>query len=190
MLHANPISYGFPTSGAPVMADFATTNVAGMKVVVARRRGEQVPPGSIIDKNGNPTTDPEKFFDGGMHVPFGGHKGYAIMVASEFLSHILVGSEDYVEPGFDNAVLAAQGVSMLVFKADLFRPMADVVKNADEMVARLHAVPPAPGFKEVLAPGDMEARTRAVREREGVPMPDDILKPLNEMAVALGIPTL
>ncbi len=190
VLHTNPISWGFPTSGEPVMADFATTSVAGMKIVVARRRGEQLPPGCIIDKEGNPTTDPDKFFDGGMHVAFGGHKGYAIQVASEFLSHILVGSEKYAEAGFDSPILAKQGVSMFVFKADLFRPMAELLESGDEMLARLHAVPPAPGFKEVLAPGDMESRARAVREREGIPMPDDILKPLNEMAVALKIPTL
>ncbi len=190
VLHTNPISYGFPTTGAPVMADFATTNVAGMKVVVARRRHEQLPPGCVIDKHGNPTTDPEEFYDSGMHLPFGGHKGYAIMVASEFLSHILVGSEGYAEAGFDNPILAKQGVSMFVFKADLFRPMAELLQSADEFVGRLHAVPPAPGFKEVLAPGDMESRTRAVREREGIPMPDDILKPLNELAAALEIPAL
>ena len=99
VLHTNPLSIGFPAGEeTPMVMDFATTVGSGSKIMVARDRKERLPPGSIIDKHGNPSTDPEDFINGGAHLPFGGHKGYAIMLAVEFLGRILTGSDDYAEP--------------------------------------------------------------------------------------------
>ena len=62
--------------------DFATTTASGVKVANASKK--ILPAGWIVDKAGNPSTDAEDFFDGGGYVPFGGHKGYALMVGAEF----------------------------------------------------------------------------------------------------------
>jgi len=57
-LHTNPISMGFPSGGeTPTMFDFATTTISGVKVDNARRRGEPLPAGCIVDSDGRPTTD-------------------------------------------------------------------------------------------------------------------------------------
>jgi len=48
-------------------------------------------------------------------------------------------------------------------------------------------MPPAPGFEEVLVPGDPELRTRAVRKREGIPIPDDLWQQLVDLAALPGI---
>ena len=45
--------------------------------MVARARKEPVPEGWILDKHGEPTTDVEEFYDGGMLLPFAGRwSGY------------------------------------------------------------------------------------------------------------------
>ena len=187
LLHTNPFSMGFPAGDERrMMFDFATTNLSGVKIINAQRRGEQLPPGSIIDKDGNPTTNPNDFFDGGAYLPFGGHKGYALMMAVELLGRIFTGADALVEEG-RGGLMAHQGVTMVVFKADLFQPLDEYASRADELIRRTRAIPPAPGFKEVLAPGDPEARTRADRQRNGIPIADDIWEPIVEVAASLGI---
>ena len=136
-----------------MMFDWATTALSGVKVDNAYHRGEQLPPNSIVDKDGVPTTNPDDFFAGGAHLPFGGHKGYTLMMTAEYLGRIFTGSDSYVETGRAGAIMRHQGVSMMAIKADLFQPFADYAERADEMERRVRAVPPAPGFDEVLAPG-------------------------------------
>jgi LDH2 family malate/lactate/ureidoglycolate dehydrogenase len=56
------------------------------------------------------------------------------------------------------------------------------------MLGDLRAIPPAPGFDEVLAPGDPEARAREERERSGIPVAPALWQTLNELSDELGVP--
>jgi LDH2 family malate/lactate/ureidoglycolate dehydrogenase len=175
LLHTNPISMGFPAGEEPrMMFDFATTALAGVKVDNAQRRGETLPAGAIVDREGRPTTNPNDFFEGGGHQPFGGHKGYAISMAAEFFGRILTGSSTYADPDRAGPVLRHQGVTFILVRADLFRLLADYERDADEMERRTRAVPPAAGFAEVLVPGDPEWRSRLERRTNGIPVEDAI----------------
>ncbi len=188
VLHTNPVAMAFPSDEeSSMMFDFATTTASGVKVVNAFRKKEAVPPGWIVDKDGSPTTNPADFFDGGGHVPFGGHKGYAMMMAGEYLGRILTGANDFVEKGRAGAINRHQGVTMTVMKADLFRPLEDFTREADEMERRVRAIPPAPGFDEVLAPGDLEDRTRTTRRRDGIPIEDEVWESLLEAAASVEV---
>jgi LDH2 family malate/lactate/ureidoglycolate dehydrogenase len=188
VLNTNPLAMGFPSEEEPpVVLDFATTTIAISRIVLAQTTDQQLPPGSIVDKDGRPTTDPAAFSAGGSLLPFGGHKGYALMVAIELLGRVLTGADGYTEPNRGGPFLGHQGVTLLAFRADLFQPAADFVRRADELHRRLHAVPPAAGFEEVLVPGDPESRARAARKRDGIPIPDDIWKSLTELAKSLGV---
>ena len=188
VLHTNPVAMGFPAGEErPMTFDFATAALSGVKVTNAYRRHEQLPPGCIVDKDGNPTTDPNDFFAGGAHAPFGGHKGYALMMAAEVLGRVLSGSDAFAEADRGGAVMRHQGVAMMVFRADLFQPFADYGRRMDELQRRVRAVPPAPGFKEVLIPGDPEARARVVRQRDGIPVAADVWESLTDLAAALDV---
>ena len=188
ILHTNPLAIGFPAGEEPPMVlDFATTAVAGVKVTMARRDNKRLPQGSIVDKNGNPTTDPADFFNGGAHLPFGGHKGYAIMLAVEALGRVLSGSDSYAEAHRGGIFHRHQGITLMVFRSDLFQPMADFNRRADELERRMRAVPPAPGFQEVLVPGDLEYRARQRRQHDGIPVSDEDWKSLTDLATSLGV---
>jgi LDH2 family malate/lactate/ureidoglycolate dehydrogenase len=188
VLHTNPVSFGFPAGEeTPMIIDFATTAASGVKVNLARDRKQQLPPGWIVDKDGNPTTNPDDFFEGGGHLPFGDHKGYALMMAVEFLGRIFTGTDAFAEADRGGPILRHQGVSMIVLRADLFQSLADYVERVDEMERRVRAIPPAPGFKEVLVPGDPEARTRAIRQQQGIPIPDDNWRQLVDVAESVGV---
>ena len=188
VLHTNPVAFGFPLSdGNRMMFDFATTAISGVKVRNAHRRKETLPPGCIVDRDGNPSTNPEDFFNGGGALPFGGHKGYALMMAAEYLGRIFTGADDFADPNRGGPIMRRQGVTMIAFKADQFQTLASYSKGADEMVRRVRDVPPAPGFEEVLAPGDPEVRARAVREKEGIPIADDIWRSLTQTARSMSV---
>ncbi len=164
VLHTNPWSMGFPAGQErPMVLDYATTTGSQVKVVNARRRKEELPAGWIIDKDGRPSTNPNDYFDGGALLPFGGHKGYGLMLASEFITRVLTGSDEFADPERGGPGFGHAGALMLVFKADLFRPFDAYAACADDLERRVRAVPAAPGFKEVLIPGDIEARNREAR---------------------------
>ena len=188
-LHTNPISLGFPAGeGWPMMFDYATTQIAGTKLMLARDRGERVPPGCIVDESGNPSTDPNDFFAGaGGMLPFGGHKGYAMMMAAEFLGRIFSGADRFADTDRGGVVFRRQGVSIIVIRADLFQPFDRYEGRAEEMRRRVRSVAPAPGFREVLSPGDLEGRARARRLREGIPIDDDVWEQITETASSLGV---
>src|ERR1019366_393222 len=77
-LSTNPITVGVPVAGAePVIVDVTTSMVAEGKLFVASNKGENVPPGWIIDRHGKPTTDPKDFYDGCALLTVDGGKGWA-----------------------------------------------------------------------------------------------------------------
>ena len=188
LFHTNPIAMGLPTrEEPPIIIDFATSATAGVKVINAYNRKEQQQPGCIVDKHGNPTTDPNEFIDGGAHLPFGGHKGYALKLATEFLGRVFTGADAGAQLDYSDPLFRRHGATLMAFRADLFQPLTDYTQRADEMAQRTRAVPPAPGFKEVLLPGIPEARAQQDRQRDSIPIADDIWNSIVESASSLGI---
>ena len=80
-----------------------------------------------------------------------------------------------------------QGVTFVAFKRTCSSPFSDYADRADEMGHRVRAIPPAPGFDEVLMPGDPEVRTRAIRQRDGIPIAEDNWQSVTETATSLGV---
>ncbi len=187
-LHTNPVSMGFPAGDeTPMFFDFATTTIAGTKANLAKNRGEQVPPGSMIDDEGNLTTDASGWPDRRALTAFGQHKGYAIMLANEVMGRILSDADSYADTEKGGVTMRHQGVTMIAIKADLFQPMARFGGRVDDLERKMRAVPPAKGFQEVLVPGDLEAKARESRSRDGVPVMDDIWALLTGLAEEFGV---
>ena len=171
----------------PPSPDTATTALSGVKVQNAQRRGEKLPHGSILDKDGNPSREPDDYYNGGSFVAFGGHKGYAMMMAAEYLGRIFSGADTFADPRHGNMLFRHQGITMIVFKADLFQPMSAYAAGTDAMAKQTRAIPPAPGFDRVMVPGDPEARTREIRQRDGIPIADDVWSSVAKTAKELGV---
>ena len=93
-LSANPIAAGVPVKGRrPLILDIATSAIAEGKIQVAKNKGEQLPPGLVLDGKGRPTTDPKAFYaePPGAILPFGGHKGSGLSFFCEILAGSLTG---------------------------------------------------------------------------------------------------
>ena len=179
-LGTNPIAIGCPTGDdSPFVADIATSVIAEGKLRVARSKGANVPEGHILDKHGNPTVKTMDFYDGGSLLPFGGHKGYALSLVTCLLGGLC---EDFdIEKG------SMGGVFMQVINVEAFTPLEKYQQAVRTFLDSMRATQPAPGFDEVLVPGDFESRCRAERLVSGIDLPDTIHQKLQEHAAELNI---
>lgn len=182
VLGTNPVSFSIPNpAGFPITLDYATSAIARGKIKQAEATKKPLPANAFLDRDGRPTTDPQAFFDGGFLLPFGGHKGYALAVIAEILSGPLAGADAY--PG----VTSRSGIFIFSVDATVFRSSADYETSLAKTLGRIKAVPPAPGFDAVLLPGEPEALSRAQREKEGIPIPDETWRAVCAVGTELGV---
>jgi LDH2 family malate/lactate/ureidoglycolate dehydrogenase len=168
----NPLAYAAPAGAeAPIVLDIATSMVAHGQIAKVGRRGEQIPLGWALDAAGRPTTDPVAGY-AGVLLPFGGHKGYGIGLLVDVLTGALAGST--IGRGVDqrntNPETGGQSLFMLAIDVGHFVPFATYADRVDQLIREIHATPPAEGFAEVFAPGDIERRQEEVRRRDGNPI--------------------
>ncbi len=180
VLSTNPLSFAAPVDDGRVLVDFATTVVAEGKIRVARAKGEQLPPGAIIDAAGRPTTNPEDYYAGGMLLPFAGHKGFGLAVMVELLS-VAIGGADELDPQ------RAYGSLFLCLDTGAFRASAGYRRYAEQFRERITSAPPAQGFSEVLLPGEPEQRARRQRCQEGIPVPEATWEAIQQAARERGV---
>ena len=186
-LGTNPLSIAVPSDlEGPVVLDMATSAVAVGKLKVARNRGEQMPSPVVIDTEGQPSTDPAAYFDGGALLALGGdqaHKGYGLSFMVEVFSGLLTGIGFGIDPkGRHN-----DGVVVAAFDVASFRDLTVFKQDVRDFVDYLKESPPAAGFDEVLYPGELEHRTRARRLAEGIALDDPTWESLNALCHRFGI---
>ncbi|GAB3432303.1 Ldh family oxidoreductase [Massilia solisilvae] len=88
----NPIAAVFPRKDAPpLVIDLSLSEVARGKLMVAAKKGESIPLGWALDKDGKPTTDPKAGLEG-MMMPAGGVKGAMLALVVELLCCALTGA--------------------------------------------------------------------------------------------------
>jgi LDH2 family malate/lactate/ureidoglycolate dehydrogenase len=180
MLGTNPIAIAVPRAGgqAPVMFDGSTSVVAGNKLQVLLAKGLPTPEGWIIDRDGQPTTDPNDFLAGGALLPLGGHKGYGLSVMVELLAGLLSGASASFLPDY----AGGNGVLVVAIRPDAFMPLDDYLEHVEQACAALKA---APG--KVLLPGEPEQLARQERAAQGIPMAEATWQSLQDLAASLGI---
>jgi len=153
----NPFAAGIPTNADPVVIDFATAASAEGKLRVAKANGVSIPAGTVIDKNGVESNDPNDFYNGGAILPFGGHKGYCLSLMIELLGGALSGNHPSMNAGYSHGF----GTVMVVIDPDKFFGTAAFKAEMSEAVNAIKATPPANANNPVLVPGDVENQQRS-----------------------------
>ncbi len=188
---SNPLAYAVPTgSGRPLMLDMATSVVAGGKVAAAQANGKSIPPDWVIDREGNPSTDPNAFLQGGALRPMAGHKGYGIGLLIETLSGVLTGAgmtwqisawmiSDPTQP-------TQHGAAFLAFDIGAIEPLDEFKRRIDHVIAEIRRAPRAAGAERIYLPGDFEAENRERALAEGIVLPPDVVANLEGLAADLG----
>jgi L-2-hydroxycarboxylate dehydrogenase (NAD+) len=192
-LGASPIAAGVPGGkSAPFIMDMAMTVIARGKIRLKAMRGEPIAEGLALDVDGNPTTDAAKAFEG-VCLPFGGVKGSVLGTMMDLMSGVLTGANfggDVKSLYFDHSEPQNVGHLFFAIRPDLFMAMTDFELRMEEFNKRIKALPRAAGCDEILMPGEPEARTEARRAAEGIPVTDNVLTDLAQIAGARGLTPL
>lgn len=183
-LGTNPIAFGFPTGReVPFILDMATSLVARGKIIVAAKRGESIPTGWAVDKEGKPTNDAEAALEGAV-LPLGGPKGFGLSMAIDILSGIMTGAGygPSVNNMYDNWT-DPQDVGHFFIALDIerFMPLASFTERLGHYIEILKAEPKSPGTSEILHAGEVEHRLEAQRRREGIELPDRVADDLRAL---------
>ncbi|AHF93298.1 malate/L-lactate dehydrogenase [Opitutaceae bacterium TAV5] len=115
-LGTNPHSWGFPTTdaiGYPIVIDWATSVVAMGRVQQLKREGKPLPPNAAVDKDGNPTTDPNAAVS---LMPFGAHKGYGLSLINELVGGLIGGSLPTIRNRWDKVTDGDKGTCAFYFQ--------------------------------------------------------------------------
>ena len=192
VLDANPIAIGVPMRDRPpVVVDFATTALSGVKVSNVIKRGESLPPRSIVDAQGTPTTDPNEFTNDGAYLPFGGehgaHKGFGLMLAAELLGRAFSGADSFAEEGRGPALMRHQGVSFWVARIDALGSADAFYRDAGAIVERLIGSRPSHGHDQVAYPGLPEAQAHERADRDGVEIEERVWDEISAAARKVGV---
>lgn len=194
----NPCCIGVPLAGRePFVLDFATSRVAQGKMRVAHNEGRTVPPGYLIDPQGQPSCDPAvvvvpqppgptgNLF--GALMTFGEHKGYGMAVACELLGGALSGGGTWHGSHSGTRAVYNGMLSVLIDPVRL-GTQAGFNREALAFVDWLRASPPAPGSAGVLTAGEPERICRAERERGGIGVDAQTWAELQRAAERLQVP--
>ncbi len=197
----NPFCIGVPQpEGPPLLLDFATSIVAEGKVLVASNGGKPIPADALVTADGRMSGDPADFYgpiDGtaqrdpgngtGALRAFGDHKGSAIAFMCEILAGCLAGSPTAGPiPGEKRGGIVNGMVSIYLDPTHF--GAAHFTQTARDFADYVRATRPALEGGEVLVPGDAEARTRAARTQDGIPLQEGTWAAIRATGDALDVP--
>ena len=191
----NPLSYAFPTrKHTPVVVDFSCSVVASGRLILARKKGESIPLGWAVDADGKPTTDPYAGYEGGGSLmPMAGHKGYGLALAHEIMSSLLGGGKwtINIKSLYEKEESGIQGTchSFMAVDPDCFVGRDEFKTLMDEYIDAIKDSGPADGVKEILMPGELEARTESDYTGNGIPLAQATVEDLARLAQRLGLET-
>jgi hydroxycarboxylate dehydrogenase B len=195
-LSTAPYCVGIPRQGQdPIVLDFATSIVAEGKVLVASRGGKKLPKGALIDGDGTLSEDPAVLYGphsaegardhtkgSGAIRAFGEHKGSGLAFICELLGGALTGNGATApDRRFANGMLAFYVDPRVVDPSHFFD--GEISRYVDF----IRATKPVAGVESVLIPGDPEAKMRAERTKNGVPLPDDTWAAIVNTAREVGV---
>jgi LDH2 family malate/lactate/ureidoglycolate dehydrogenase len=193
LLSTNPIAVAVPAAEEPpVVLDMATTVAAYGKVKAKAQRGEPMPVGWMIDRQGQPLTDPKRV-DEGFLLPIGGYKGYGLAMVVGLLAGTLHGAamgSEVVDFNHDDTTVTNTGQAILVIDPDAFGDGEAFKARVDKLVRELRASERMPGVDRIWMPGEQSHEKRIANERDGLALPPALRTQLDAFAREIGIALL
>jgi L-2-hydroxycarboxylate dehydrogenase (NAD+) len=193
LLSTNPIAIAVPSGDKPiVLLDIATTVAAYGKVKLAAQKGEPIPDTWMIDRHGQPITDPQKSSEGSL-LPIGGYKGYGLAVMIGLLAGALNNAavgKGTIDFNAHHDLITNTGQTIIAVDPSAFGDREQFVERVIALVDDLKASSTLPGVNEIRVPGDGAARVMAERLSHGIPISSELQESLNNCAKECGIAAL
>src|ERR1700681_616740 len=197
LLSTNPIAAAIPAGEEKsIVLDMATTVAAYGKVKTKALRGEAMPEGWMIDREGKPLTDPKRA-DEGLLLPLGGmeagYKGYGLAMVIGLLAGTLGGAamgKDVIDFNHDDDSVTNTGQAIAAINIAAFGDVADFKASVDSLIRDFRNSSRMPGVSRIFVPGERSHETRAARTRDGIPIAAALMRGLDQVADELGMAKL
>jgi LDH2 family malate/lactate/ureidoglycolate dehydrogenase len=193
LLSTNPIAAAIPGGDEPpVVLDMATTVAAYGKVKAKAAKGEAMPEGWMIDREGKPLTDPRRAGEGFL-LPIGGYKGYGLALVVGLLAGTLNGAamgRDTIDFNQDFATPTNTGQAIVAIDPAAFGEPAEFKAAVDKLVRDLRASERMPGVERIWYPGEQSHERMAAYRREGIPLAPAVMNTLDRIAQELDVTPL
>lgn len=186
-LGSNPFSYGFPAGEElPIIFDMACCMVAWSKFVLYKAKGEKIPLGWALDRDGEPTDDPQSAMEG-LVLPVGGHKGYGLALGVDLLCGVLSGAAFNGDTVISWPKPNNLGHSFIAINPAHFMPLDEFKSRVDQEVRKMRDSARAKGVDHIRVPGERSQLTRAKRLKAGIPMIRAVIENLRELGREMGM---
>ena len=193
LLSTNPIACAIPAGEeAPVVLDMATTVTSYGKVKTKAQRGEMMPEGWMVERDGTPLLDPKRA-DEGFLVPMGGYKGYGLALIIGLLAGTLNGAamgKEVIDFNHDDSTASNTGQAIMVIDPAAFGDVGEFKARVDTVVRDLRASERMPGIERIWVPGEQSNMKRIDYTKNGIPIPPQLKSLLDKLAADLGIGAL
>ena len=188
-LAPNPLAFGYPTQGEPVLIDISTSPVANGWIRRWSAEGTQLPDTWLQDAAGNLSDNPATLFGNppGSMLPLGGiaagHKGFSLGLIVEVLTAGLCGT------GRANPEAAKGGtpVFLQIINPESFAGTAALKAEASWLADACRKSSPRSGGAAVRMPGDSANALRAKQLQGGIALHPTIMPELEKWAEKLGV---
>lgn len=170
----NPIGFGFPTNDDPVVFDMTTAAMTWSGLIIAKANGQPIPENIAIDKNGNPTIDPDAAMKGAT-LPFdGSHKGSGLALVVEMLAGPMVGAA-YC----DTDPKHEWGSVFIAIDPNILIDADDYKQHNSELIKKIISSRKKKGASQIRLPGERARESRKQATDSGfVEIEDSIAKEL------------
>src|SRR5438445_6005215 len=193
LLGTNPIAIAIPAEEeAPIVLDMAPTVAAFGKVRLKMQRGEEMPVGWMIGRDGKPLTDPKRA-EQGLLLPIGDYKGYGLSLMTGLLAGTLnqaAFGRDVVDFVKEQGRAANTGHAIVAVSVEAFAPAAAFKRQVDAAIRAMRGAQRLPGVERIWLPGEQSHLKRQDRVQNGIPMPKPLRESLETAARDLGIAPL
>src|ERR1700704_2622839 len=177
----NPVAAVFPRKNQqPIVIDLALTTVVRGKIMMAMRKGERIPEGWALDRNGKPTTDPKEAIEHGSLFPIGGAKGAMLALMFELICASLTGAA--IGPEADS-FFSEQGnrprigQSFIVIDPSALAGTEKFSERVETLVSAMLADP------EVRLPGARRFACEKTARSRGMEIPDELLAQIEKLCL-------
>jgi L-2-hydroxycarboxylate dehydrogenase (NAD+) len=193
LLSTNPIAAAVPAGEeTPIVLDMATTVAAYGKVKAKAAKGEPMPEGWMIDREGKPLTDPRRANEGFL-LPIGGYKGYGLALVVGLLAGTLNGAamgKDVVDFNHDSETATNTGQAIMAIDPAAFGDLAGFKKAVDTLIRDLHGSARMPGVEAIMMPGEQSHARAVAQKANGIAIAPSLMNTLDRVAEELEIPPL
>lgn len=176
MIGTNPVGIGIPGEDEAMIADFATSAMAYGKMMVLRDKGEPVPE-VLVDKDGNPSTDPLDAYEGAI-LPLADYRGFALGLMVELLSGPLIGGKASKDQMSENDGLFIIAIDPKKLGSQNF------THEVTDLFMKIRKSPTQKGVEEITLPGDRSSEALAEAKMNGtIEVVDKTLEDLKSLAL-------